>query len=578
MKRFIILCFLFLPFLCSCVKEVTMDAMEDPQIVVECILCDEPVQTLYLTYTKGASREVAPELSEAEASLTDLTEGREVGRFARAEDGSWQLSYTAIPLHNYRLDVSVPGREPIWAEQTMPEVPSLGAEWNWWRENLPAYAKYRKDHGYIFSVDTLRNPVWFYGMNYPDLSSNGVITENLATDYPEVDKFNEQTSTYSGNAVFDSRYFRLSSYPDLMTAVNHRHYLRFPAREAERTEFLVSGDFRGYLEDKTDFVHSRKRFPELHYFAVSEDYDKYLTDSYHLEQVSNSSDLSAIFLRDNVYTNVHGAVGIFGAKIERTLLWEGEINWGSGPFLFSGLESRIVDYTIGDRSPFYKEEEYRGYDMYPYDEEEKNRVTNIKSVNWQSHRDFSLLHYEVRGGIPDDWKYGIKDAKVPVNAGTYPTYYLFKQAVYRIDDEEQLREHGLEEYGPVDFTLNTVIVAYARGNWRAYFPYLVDYLVSEDRTNGRCRHMFYWAHIADNGWTQHSIGILRAEEWYVLNPAISSRVALVVDKIGDNDELCLSWDSYIAASTRMDEHILLVKDEILPEMGVTDFNVLVEIK
>ncbi len=72
-----------------------MDAGEDPQIVVECILCDEPVQTLYLTYPKGASREVAPELSEAEASLTDLTEGREVGRFASAEDGSWQLSQRA---------------------------------------------------------------------------------------------------------------------------------------------------------------------------------------------------------------------------------------------------------------------------------------------------------------------------------------------------------------------------------------------------------------------------------------------------------------------------------------------------
>ena len=84
-----------LPFLCSCVKEVTMDAREDPQIVVECILCDEPVQTLYLTYTKGASREAAPSLDEADAVLADLTEGREVGRFTRAEDGSWQLSQRA---------------------------------------------------------------------------------------------------------------------------------------------------------------------------------------------------------------------------------------------------------------------------------------------------------------------------------------------------------------------------------------------------------------------------------------------------------------------------------------------------
>lgn len=53
-------------------KEVAMDAMEEPQVVVECIICDEPVQSLYLTYMKGASRESAPDLSEAEARLTDL--------------------------------------------------------------------------------------------------------------------------------------------------------------------------------------------------------------------------------------------------------------------------------------------------------------------------------------------------------------------------------------------------------------------------------------------------------------------------------------------------------------------------
>ncbi|MCQ2173401.1 MAG: hypothetical protein MJZ17_11760 [Bacteroidales bacterium] len=68
-----------LPFLCSCVKEVTMDAREDPQTVVECILCDEPVQTLYLTYTKGASREAAPSLDEADAVL-DRPDGRTGGR------------------------------------------------------------------------------------------------------------------------------------------------------------------------------------------------------------------------------------------------------------------------------------------------------------------------------------------------------------------------------------------------------------------------------------------------------------------------------------------------------------------
>ena len=54
----------------SCVKDVILDAGDEPQVVVDCILTDEPVQTLYLVYTKGASREKAPDLLEATAVLT----------------------------------------------------------------------------------------------------------------------------------------------------------------------------------------------------------------------------------------------------------------------------------------------------------------------------------------------------------------------------------------------------------------------------------------------------------------------------------------------------------------------------
>ena len=553
--------FLFIPALFlipSCMKEVAMDAMEEPQVVVECILCDEPVQNLYLTYTKGASRESAPELSEAEARLTDLTEGKEVGLFSRSADGSWELSYSAIPSHNYRLDVSIPGHDPISAEQEMPEVPSLDAEWNWWRENLPADAKYRMVHGYVFSVDTLRDPVWFYGINYPDMDSEGEMTEYLATDYPDVDRFNEQTSTYSGFSTFDSRYFRLSVYPDLMDDANHRHYLRFPPREAERTEFLVSGDFHGYLEDKTDFVHSRKRFPELHYFAASEDYDRFLSDAYQLEEVSASSDLSSIFLRDNVFSNIQGATGIFGAKIERTHLWDDDSHWGEGPFLFSGLETRI-DYgrrALGDVDELHFED-----------------LIKIGNGWWLGHKPFSLLHYEVRAGYPEDWKYGIK-----VNPSEYVShsdrYQKYRQSIYRIDDDEQLREHGLDGYGPVDFTQKTVIVAYARGNNDAYFPYLMDYWVSEDRTKGHNVHTFYWVHIANKSvWYG---GSSDNPSGYVMNPTISSRVAIVVDKIDETDELCLSWWAYYASNTV--DVIRPIEEEIFPEMGITDFNVYVDLR
>ncbi|MDO5442925.1 MAG: DUF4249 family protein [Bacteroidia bacterium] len=552
MLKRLILVFITVAVTCSCMKEVAMDAMEDPQVVVECILCDGPVQVLRLDYTKGASLETAPDLPEAKALLTDLTEGKEAGTFTRSADGTWQLAYAAVPSHRYRLDVSVPGHEPVWAEQEMPEVPSIEVRWDWWRENLPEDTKYRMEHGYIFSVESLSSPVWFYGVNYTDMDSKGEITENLATDFPEVDRFNEQTSTYAGISAFGSKCFKPSAYPDLSGAANHRHYLRFPPREAERTEFLVSGDFCGYLEDGTDFVHSRKRFPELHYFAASEEYDKFLTDTYQLEEVSTSADLSSVFLRDNVYSNIHGAIGVFGAVVERTVLWDDDRYWGAGPFLLSGLESKM-DYTsraLGD-----------------VDELHFDDLKQINNGWWQDHRQFSLLHYEVRAGYPEDWKYGIKMNPSEFTFYEETNYQKYRQTVYRIDNEEQLRDHGLEEYGPVDFSQKTVIVAYARGNNAAYIPYLMDYWVSENRAKGHREHVFYWVHVADYPPVHHGVGYLAG---YVLNPTISSRVALVVDKIDESDELSLSWWAFWAhvtpGSTR------LIEGDILPEMGITDFN------
>lgn len=541
--------------LSSCVKDVTMDAMEDPEIVVQCVLSDAPVQSLKMTFTKGASSSAAPDQPQAKATLTDLTEAEEVGVFTRAADGSWQLPYAAVPSHRYRLDIDVPGHDPIWAEQTMPEDPSIEARWDSWRENLPQGTKYRNNHGYIFSVGTLHSPVWFYGVDYDGPDSEGELTEYLATDFPEVDRFNEQSSAYASRSVFKSRYFMISSYPDLEGTANHRHYLRFPARDAERTEFLVSGNFHGWLEDRTDFVHSRKRFPELRYFAASEDYDSFLSDTYQLEQASSSDDLSSIFLRDNVYSNIQGAIGIFGAKVERILLWDDERNWGNGPFLFSGLEWE--DDPI--HASFYGENHYF-----------KDEV-EIGNGHWQDHKPFSILHYEVRGGHPDDWAYGIRGYPlIYTHEKDRPSYYYeYRQTIYRIDDEEQLREHGLEGYGTVDFTKKTVLVAYARGTMQPYIPYLFDYWITEDRMNGDRVHILYWVHIVGQSFEIYGF----REDAHVLNPTISSRVALVVDKIDESDRVALYWYPY-KANPYADNYRHL-QDDILPELGIQDFNKLI---
>ena len=90
-----------------------MDAKEKPQVSVVCVLTDDPVQELRLSFTKGAAVTEAPPLTEAEAVLTDMSDGREAGRFRRDNDGVWRLDFAAIPRHEYMLEVWVPGYEKI---------------------------------------------------------------------------------------------------------------------------------------------------------------------------------------------------------------------------------------------------------------------------------------------------------------------------------------------------------------------------------------------------------------------------------------------------------------------------------
>ena len=74
MKRFLILiATLALACLTSCVRDVSLDAGESPQVIVDCILSNDDVQELYLCFTKGASRQEAEPLTEAVATLIDLT-------------------------------------------------------------------------------------------------------------------------------------------------------------------------------------------------------------------------------------------------------------------------------------------------------------------------------------------------------------------------------------------------------------------------------------------------------------------------------------------------------------------------
>jgi hypothetical protein len=300
-----------------------MDAGESPQVVVECVLNEESVQKLFLTYTKGASRKEASDLPEAEAVLTDLTASREAGRFERMTDGSWQLAYAAIPTHHYRLDVIVPGHEPIWAEQTMPDIPPVESV-EITREGPYDYPGYEDAFGILYS-SSFSCAVWAFGLNYNSITEELVPAEQLCTDYPYVDNFNLTGETYfheTTTPMMNNMVLRV--YSVLSGAVSiHRRFLRFPKSNSSLQHYFdVEGlDGLQYYDDM-----SRAPLPTecvLYFAALSDEYDQYLCEALRDQQLQESADITSIYTQRNLYTNIQGGLGIFGAVTKMPIRWRG---------------------------------------------------------------------------------------------------------------------------------------------------------------------------------------------------------------------------------------------------------------
>lgn len=373
----ILVCLCVLPELVSCVKDVVMDAGETPQVVVVCILNQDAEQTLSLSYSRGASQREAKPLTEAVAILTDLSRDEEVGCFQKGGEGVWTLAYTPQPSHRYRLDIMVPGYSRITAEQTMPEKPlvedfpylpyseflaSPNGIWEpdepWWYYGKPNYWYWNDGEGiplgetYLL-VYGLSNPLWIWAMNYNPQIGRREIAEEICTDEPWVDDFNVTGSVYIPPVIDEPIPYQAnkshegalngvhlaSLYPALEGKALHSKYLRFARRKLEhRFAMAISGSFTGKYNCKNLLRYTKyndrglvENLAEDEGFivcaSVSEDYDKYLVEAFHSQQIQKSSDLSTIYLRDNIFTNINGGLGIFGAICERKLQWSGEYTY-----------------------------------------------------------------------------------------------------------------------------------------------------------------------------------------------------------------------------------------------------------
>ena len=351
MKRFLILiATLSLVCLTSCVRDVILDAGENPQVVVDCILSNDDVQELHLCFTKGASRKEAEPLTEVVATLIDLTESRTVGQFVKSEEKNlWTLDYSAIPNHYYRLEVQVPGHDLIYAEDTMPESLYVTSwthtenmlENSWGLPTLsfidnPFYA------GTVFGFESLPKYTLIYGMNYDSQTGRHEIADEIFTNLPVVDNFNITSEVYVPEIVKWEENLYVSCdavrslYAELKGVPKHKKYLLLNKNElADHLyqfmddkeafigyDFMVFGSFTGdwywrHSSHQQDFGKPLPTEGYLVFESLSDNYLDYIRDAIHIMQMKESTDMSTIYLRDNLYTNVVGGLGIFAASYKQ---------------------------------------------------------------------------------------------------------------------------------------------------------------------------------------------------------------------------------------------------------------------
>ena len=362
MRRFSFIIGLFCSVLMicdSCVRDVVMDANEKPKVAVGCILTEEPIQKLYLCFTKGASVSTALPLTAATVTLFD---GEEiVGTFQRKQDTEWTLTYAAKPGHHYRLEVEIPDYDRIWAEQEMPESVKMLAYGDFsYRIDGLHYPSAFEDEFVpnaedfdslplgtkVYYILNLPHPLWLYAVNYDSKTRGHIISDEICTDCDMADSFNLTGDNYVPPQRMDAPnpYVENSTVsmlqPQLSGQPLHWRYLRFPAKDLSEQMgwwFTISGDMQGKYNCKDfyrryygDYGYAEPLLPDEGYLeadTVSPDLDSYLVSVYYQQRIAESTDLSTIYLRDNLPTNIHGGLGIFGARCSRKFQWSREYEY-----------------------------------------------------------------------------------------------------------------------------------------------------------------------------------------------------------------------------------------------------------
>lgn len=283
-KMRLIISVLIISSLFSCIKDLPIDPAVGGEVVVNCILTHDTIQTASVTRSVPIDESyIFREVAGAELEL--LADSESVGFFEKTGYDQWQLKYRPVAGINYRLVVTVPDEPEITAATRMPYRNDV-------RRNQAEDA-YPTKHFIQYSG---QNPFWMYILatdseieNYQKPGPGVPLKNHLGTDHPNADRFNQE-----GNLL------------DIL-----------PNATTPAFEFYIRVDSIPEMDDNGIPFQLQTNFTQ-HNFVVfrtaSSEYDEYLkTTLQKMEVYTDENDPGQWFDERRIYSNVTNGTGIFAA-------------------------------------------------------------------------------------------------------------------------------------------------------------------------------------------------------------------------------------------------------------------------
>ena len=353
----------------SCMELADLDPRER-EVVVNCVLLNDSVQTVSLRYTSYISENEYPYVEDAEVTVS----GRDLENdgptehyvFRKKGKGEWVSEFYPVPGYTYNLTVKIPDCETITASTKYPKDDIRIVEYTGENVLLPFYCYFTngvempsrwKEHPdqelmakethrfkffpYDFYTETISvedsNAIWIYGQDYDWIEGKYNITEYIYSDLYGVEGFNISGVTGSMIEEFEQGEYEMgvpdvlsygvpmyyattSTYYNLKDKAFYHRYLRIPC---DTMSYKMGGSSSYAIYACQVIANFRQYYngvahPNARVVAdlVSPEYDRHMKDMLKSElglDKMSSDDLTHLYEYREIYSNVENALGVFGA-------------------------------------------------------------------------------------------------------------------------------------------------------------------------------------------------------------------------------------------------------------------------